>query len=109
MRRELAFMATETLLMRATKRGGDRQKLHELIRKHSMVAHAAIERGEENPLVELLLADPAFDLSREEVDASLQPNLFTGRAAEQVEEFLGEVATPALERIQAAAIEEPKV
>ncbi len=87
-RRELPFMATETLLMEAGKRGGDRQELHEKLRVLSLEAHQAVERGEENPLVERLAADPDFPLDREEVDAFLDAERFTGRSAEQVDEFL---------------------
>ncbi|MCP4200635.1 MAG: adenylosuccinate lyase [bacterium] len=87
-RRELPFMATENLLMQASRAGGDRQLLHERIREYSMAAHAAVERGEENPLVHMLLDDPDFPLERSEVESFLQPEHFVGRSAEQVEEFL---------------------
>lgn len=108
-RRELPFMATESLLMIATMRGGDRQELHELLRKHSMAAHEAVSRGEDNPLIELVLADPAFDLDKEEVQASLDPTHFVGRSAEQVTEFLDEYVEPALANVEAAAVEEPRI
>ena len=107
--RELPFMATESLLMIATMRGGDRQALHELLRKHSMAAHEAVGRGEENPLIELVLADEAFDLSRQKVEASLDPIRFIGRSAEQVTEFLDEFVEPALADVEAAAVVEPRV
>lgn len=87
-RRELPFMATEDLLMQASKAGGDRQKLHERIREHSMKAYEAIERGEENPLVERLLDDPEFPLDRESAESFLRPENFVGRSAEQVDEYL---------------------
>jgi adenylosuccinate lyase len=106
---ELPFMATENLLMQATLRGGDRQELHELLRRHSMSAHEAVARGEDNPLIELILADPAFDLDRQEVEDSLEPQRFTGRAAEQVVEFLNEVLDPVLADVETAEIEEPRV
>lgn len=107
--RELPFMATESLLMRATVKGGDRQHLHEVIRQHSMTAHEAVSQGTDNPLIELLVADPSFDLEPSEIEDLLQPGTFTGRAAQQVLDFLSEVVSPALENIDAAAIEEPRV
>jgi adenylosuccinate lyase len=107
--RELPFMATESLLMIATVRGGDRQELHERLRKHSMAAHEAVSRGEDNPLIDLVLADPDFRLDRQEVEASLDPTHFVGRSAEQVTEFLDEFVEPALANIEAAAVEEPRV
>ena len=108
-RRELPFMATESLLMKATLKGGDRQHLHELIRQHSMTAHEAVSHGQENPLIDLILDDDAFDLDRVEVEDSLDPGMFTGRAAEQVLEFLDEVVAPALADVEAATVEEPRV
>jgi adenylosuccinate lyase len=90
-RRELPFMATENILMRAVKRGGDRQALHERIREHSLEAYRAVERGEENPLVELLAADPSFGLARQEIESLLDPAAYTGRAPEQVDDFLREI------------------
>lgn len=87
-RRELPFMATENLLMQATRDGGDRQLLHERIREYSMRAHAALERGEENPLVDMLLDDADFPLDRDQVASLLTPADFVGRSAEQVEEYL---------------------
>jgi len=107
--RELPFMATESLLMIATMRGGDRQELHELLRKHSMAAHEAVARGEDNPLIQLVLADPAFDLDAAEVEANLDPTRFIGRSAEQVTEYLDEVVEPALADVETAAVEEPRV
>jgi adenylosuccinate lyase len=86
---ELPFMATETILMQAVRRGGDRQDLHERIRRHSMAAAEGVkERGESNDLVERIAGDPAFGMSRDEIDSMLDPARFTGRAAEQVDIFL---------------------
>lgn len=107
--RELPFIATEELLMKATLRGGDRQRLHELLRQHSMAAHRAVARGKPNPLVDLLSEDPAFDLERPELEAALEPRRFTGRASEQVVEFLNEVVAPALALFEAAPVEEPRI
>jgi adenylosuccinate lyase len=107
--RELPFMATETLLMEAALRGGDRQELHERIRQYSLQAQSELEKGGENRLVERIVNDPDFHLSDDDVVALLDPIAFTGRSAEQVDEFLAEVVTPALEGTQAAAIAAPRV
>jgi len=107
--RELPFMATETLLMEAALRGGDRQELHERIRRYSLEAQDAVEGGGDNPLIERIVADPDFRLSRAEVEPWLDPAAFTGRSAAQVEEFLAEVAGPALAAVSAAAVEAPRV
>jgi len=86
---ELPFMATETVLMHAVRRGGDRQDLHERIRRHSMAAAERVkEHGERNDLIERIVADDAFRMSREEIESTLDPARFTGRAAEQVDNFL---------------------
>lgn len=95
---ELPFMATENIMMDAVKAGGDRQELHEKIRKLSMEAGRNVkERGLENNLLELIAADPAFYTSLEELQKSMEPSKYTGRAKEQVEEFIGEVIEPVLE------------
>jgi adenylosuccinate lyase len=107
--RELPFMATETLLMEAALRGGDRQELHERIRRYSLEAQAAVEEGGENPLVPRIVADPDFHLTREEVQPWLDPRAFTGRSAAQVDEFLSEVAEPALAEVAAAPVAAPRV
>jgi adenylosuccinate lyase len=107
--RELPFMATETLLMEAALRGGDRQELHERIRRYSLEAQAAVEAGGDNPLVGRIVADPDFRLSRAEVEPWLDPRVFTGRSAAQVEEFLAEVAEPALAEVDAAAVAAPRI
>lgn len=107
--RELPFMATETFLMQATVRGGDRQELHERLRRYSLEAHEAVSRGEANPLVDRILADPGFGLDPTEVAAVLKPERFIGRSPEQVSEYLDEVVGPALEGLEAAGIEEPRI
>jgi len=107
--RELPFMATETLLMEAVLRGGDRQELHERIRRHSLAAQEAVARGEENPLLDRIAADRAFELSREEIDRWTDSAAFTGRSAAQVDEFLAEVAEPLLSASEAAPVEAPRV
>ncbi len=107
--RELPFMATETLLMEAAKRGGDRQELHERIRGYSMEAHASVAAGGENALVERIVDDPDFRLTHEEVEPTMRPERFVGRAPEQVDEFLEAVVEPALEGADGAEVEGPRV
>jgi adenylosuccinate lyase len=107
--REVPFMATETLLMEATLRGGDRQELHERIRQHSLAAQVEVEEGRANPLLDSIADDPAFRLSRAEIAPWIDPAKFTGRSAEQVEEFLDEVIAPLLAHEEAAPLEEPRV
>ena len=98
LRTELPFMATENIMMQAVKKGGDRQELHERIRQHSMAAAARIKvEGKENNLLELIAADPAFDMTLEELESHLEPSLYIGRAKEQTEEFLAEMVQPVLE------------
>jgi adenylosuccinate lyase len=108
-RRELPFMATETLLMEACLRGGDRQHLHERIRVYSLEAQAAVAQGEENPLIDRIASDADFRLSKEEILERLDPVAFTGRSAEQVAEFVAEEVDPLLARFEAAPIEDPRV
>ena len=108
-RRELPFLATETLLMQAALRGGDRQELHERIRRYSFAAQDAVARGEENPLLATITGDPTFRLNAEEVAAWVDPVAFTGRAAEQVDEFLERTLAPALAGTAAAVVEAPRV
>lgn len=95
---ELPFMATENILMYCVSRKGkDRQVLHERIRVHSIAASQAIKNeGKENDLLERILGDEAFDLSREELDEIMDVNTFTGRAKEQVAEYIDEVVDPIL-------------
>ncbi len=107
--RELPFMATETLLMEGTVRGGDRQELHERIREYSMDAYAAVSRGEANPLLDAIVGDEAFRLGRDEVEALVSPQAFVGRSAEQVDEFVAEEVEPALAGLELAGVEEPRV
>ena len=95
---ELPFMATENIMMDAVKAGGDRQELHEKIRVLSMEAgkHVKVE-GKENNLLELIAADPSFNLSLEDLQKTMDPAKYTGRAKEQTEAFLAQVVRPALE------------
>ena len=95
---ELPFMATENIMMDAVKAGGDRQELHEKIRTLSMEAGRNVkEKGLDNNLLELIAADPAFNLTLDELKKTMDPSRYTGRAKEQVEEFLDEVIRPVLE------------
>jgi adenylosuccinate lyase len=101
---ELPFMATEELIVRAVKAGGDRQAVHEVIRGHSIAAARAMkDEGVPNDMLERLAADPAFPVAVEDLRAALDPTRFTGRSARQVEEFLAEVVQPLL--VAAAGVE----
>ncbi|MBP5618635.1 MAG: adenylosuccinate lyase [Clostridia bacterium] len=94
---ELPFMATETILMDAVKRGADRQEIHERIRQHSVAAAARVkEEGLDNDLVDRIAADEAIPVSRAEIEAILKPENFVGRAPQQTAEFLAEVVEPLL-------------
>ena len=96
---ELPFMATENIMMDAVKAGGDRQELHERIRTLSMEAGKNVkENGQDNNLLELIAADPAFNLTLEELKAAMDPAKYVGRSKEQVEEFLSDVIAPILEK-----------
>lgn len=96
--RELPFMATENIMMDAVKKGGNRQELHEKIREYSMVAGKHVkEEGLENDLCDMILADPMFMITKEELDAILQPENFTGRSEQQTEEFIAECIKPILD------------
>ncbi|HEV3137054.1 MAG TPA: adenylosuccinate lyase, partial [Pirellulales bacterium] len=87
---ELPFMATEAILMAAVAAGGDRQDLHERIRRHSQLAAAVVkEQGGPNDLIRRLVADPAF--AAIDLGAALDPAKFVGRAPEQVDEFLSDI------------------
>lgn len=95
---ELPFMATENIMMDAVKAGGDRQELHEEIRKLSMIAGKNVkEEGLDNNLLELIAADDKFGMSLEDLKKSMEPSRYVGRSKEQVEEFLSEVIAPILE------------
>ncbi len=95
---ELPFMATENIMMDAVKAGGDRQELHERIRELSMEAGRNVkENGKENNLLELIAADPAFGLSLEDLEKTMEPSRYVGRAPEQVDAFLSQVVNPILE------------
>ncbi|KAF8494435.1 adenylosuccinate lyase [Russula emetica] len=95
---ELPFMATENIIMALVKKGGDRQEAHEKIRVLSHeAAHQVKELGEENDLIERVRKDAYFDPIKDKLDALLEPRSFIGRAPQQVDKFLKEWVTPALE------------
>ncbi len=86
---KLPFMATENVMMEAVKRGGNRQELHEALRTHSHAAAAKVKlEGGQNDLIDRIVADPLFPLTREEIEAQMDPALYVGRAPGQVMEFL---------------------
>ena len=93
--RELPFMATENIMMQAVKKGGNRQQLHERLREHSMAAAKVVkEEGKENDLIDRIANDPAFQLTREEIEKVLVPENFVGRSVHQVEEFIADYVQP---------------
>lgn len=95
---ELPFMATENIMMDAVKNGGNRQELHERIRELSMEAGKNVKQlGKENNLLELIAADPAFGMDLEDLQKTMEPAKYVGRAPIQVEKFLKEVVAPILE------------
>lgn len=107
---KLPFMATENIMMRCVKAGGDRQTLHEALRVHSHAAAARVKlEGGENDLVRRIAADPLFHITEEEIRAVLDPALYTGRAAAQTDEFLDGVVAPILARYPDAVTSELKV
>ena len=86
-------------MMESVKRGGNRQELHEALRVHSHAAAAKVKlEGGQNDLIDRIEADPMFPLSREEIESTLDPAAFTGRAGSQVTAFLADVAQPIIDR-----------
>ncbi|MBO6106706.1 MAG: adenylosuccinate lyase [Stomatobaculum sp.] len=95
---ELPFMATENIMMDAVKAGGDRQELHERIRELSMEAGKHVKaEGKDNDLLELIAADPAFNLKLEDLKKTMDPHRYVGRSPQQVTDFLKECVAPVLE------------
>ncbi len=95
---ELPFMATENIMMDAVKAGGDRQEIHEKIRQLSMEAGKNVKiEGGENNLLDLIAADETFGLTKEELEACMEPSKYIGRAPEQVDAFLSKVVLPIME------------
>jgi adenylosuccinate lyase len=96
---ELPFLVTEAVLMRAVRRGGDRQELHERIRRHAFAASERLKaEGGANDLVERIAADGEFGLDRAEIDDIMDPARHIGRAPEQVDRFIAEHVEPVLAR-----------
>ena len=96
---ELPFMATENIMMAAVKKGGDRQELHEKIRRHSMDAGRVVKvEGKENDLLYRIANDASFGLTLEEIQAEMKPENFVGRAPQQVEEMVRDYVTPIIEK-----------
>jgi adenylosuccinate lyase len=103
---QMPFMATERWLLLGVSAGGDRQALHEVIRRHSLAVAEAVSRGQPNDLLERLAADPAFrGVPATALQAELQPTNYTGRASQQVTEFLEEYLQPLLARARPLAAE----
>jgi adenylosuccinate lyase len=103
---ELPFMATENIMMEAVKHGGDRQELHEQIRKHSMDAGRRVKvDGESNDLIERIAADPLFGMSLEALKSVLEPKNYIGRSPEQVVEFVENEVKPLLAGAEIADIQ----
>lgn len=95
---ELPFMATENIMMDAVKMGGNRQELHERIRELSMEAGKNVKvEGKDNNLLELIAADPAFNMTLEDLQKTMEPSRYVGRSKEQVDAFLAKVIAPILE------------
>ena len=96
---ELPFMATENILMHCVKNGGDRQELHEKIREYAMVAAKRVkDEGKDNNLLSLIAEDKAFNISRDELNAMLNPKDFIGRAGEQVDTLMKDEIEPILKQ-----------
>lgn len=97
----MPFMATERWLMLGVATGGDRQELHEIIRKHSLAVMAALENGAENNLLERLASDPAFSkIDTDALTQELNPERYVGRSAEQVQEFVAEWLDPLIGKLE---------
>ena len=100
-REYMPFLATENLMMEAVKRGGDRQELHERVRVHSMAATARMKDGEPCDLLDRLASDPAFGMTRPELDRLMDPARYIGRCPQQVRALLDRIA-PLLEGASSA-------
>ena len=102
---KLPFMATENIMMKSVKNGGNRQELHELLRVHSHAAAAKVKlEGGANDLIDRIAADPAFPVTKEEIESELDPILYVGRSVSQVEEFIASEVTPVLDRLYTGEI-----
>jgi adenylosuccinate lyase len=106
---ELPFMATENLLMRAVRAGGDRQELHERIRQHSLAAARGVKEGGRNDLLDRLAADASFGVKRSELEEEMRPERYVGLAPQQVDRFLEEWVEPVLRDSGEAASAAPQL
>lgn len=98
---KLPFMATENIMMRAVKKGGNRQELHEKLREHSHASSRKVKlEGGENDLILRIANDKDFNLTLDELKEILDPTLYTGRSASQVDEFIKEIAEPIINNIK---------
>ena len=110
LREQLPFLATEEILMAGVRNGGDRQDLHERIRVHSRAAaHAVKAEGRDNPLMELVAADPAFSVIRSQLPSLMDPARFIGRSPEQVDSFVKNEVEPRLRGASLVAGDEIRV
>lgn len=97
---KLPFMATENIMMKSVKKGGNRQELHERLRVHSHAAAAKVKlEGGANDLIDRIENDPAFPLTREEIESELEPSLYIGRSVSQTEEFIENYSKPVIDRL----------
>lgn len=103
---ELPFMATEKILVEAVSAGGDRQEAHEVIRRHSIAAAKSVKEGGANDLLERLVKDSSLGLSRDRLSIAADPARYTGRASQQVDEFLSEVIEPILAGVTSTQVHE---
>lgn len=102
---KLPFMATENIMMMSVKKSGNRQELHELLREHSHAAARKVRlEGGANDLIDRIAADPAFPVTKEEIEAELDPKLYTGRAPSQTVAFVNDVAQPVIDRCYAGDV-----
>ncbi|ENK0555596.1 adenylosuccinate lyase [Clostridium botulinum] len=107
---EFPFMATENIMMEAVKKGGDRQELHEVIRTHSMEAARRVKQeGLSNDLIDRIIEDKSFGLTKKEILALIDPKKFTGRAEGQVVDFIKEAVDPILEQNKAMLGEKAEI
>ncbi|MCH5208568.1 MAG: adenylosuccinate lyase [Oscillospiraceae bacterium] len=95
---KLPYMATENIMMKAVEKGGNRQELHEQLRVYSQETAEAVREGGVNDLVDKIAQDPVFGVTKAEIEELLVPEMYVGRAPEQVEEFLKNCVNPVLEQ-----------
>ena len=95
---QMPYLAAEPLMIYAAKRGGDRQALHERIRRHAVAAAERVQRGESNDMIDRLAADREIGVQRSELERLLSPEAMVGRAAQQVDRFIAESVDPVLAR-----------